>query len=113
MKNNILVHYKKLNNYDRSNLSNYLIYDGIFTIAPSISKEDALFLFKICQNIENKNINLFSVAHYITDNYMSGYITKNDLEKATSGDICSAVYFDKLDYLHPKSDKQIEEELEK
>ena len=44
---------------------------------------------------------------------MSGYITKNDLEKATSGDICSAVYFDKLDYLHPKSDKQIEEELEK
>lgn len=107
MKNNILSNYKKLTAYDKNNLDGYLIFRGIFTVCPSLPEEEALFLFDVCKKVENENINLFSVAHYITDNYMSGNITKNDLEKATSGDICSAVYFDKLEYLYSENDKYL------
>ena len=44
MKNNILSSYKKLTYYDKNNLDNYLIFKGIFTVSPSLSEEEALFL---------------------------------------------------------------------
>ena len=105
MKNNILSSYKKLTDYDKNNLDNYLIFKGIFTISPSLPEEEALFIFDVCKKVENENINLFSVAHYITDNYISGNITKNILREANSGSICSSVYFDKLEYLYSENDK--------
>lgn len=105
--------FKNMSDIYKNNLKKLYILDGIYTSCPNISKDDAQFIYNTCEKIHNENINPFSISHYITDNYMSGNITKNDLEKATSGDICSAVYFDKLDYLHSESDKQIEEEFEK
>lgn len=105
MKNNILSSYKKLTDYDKNNLDNYLIFKGIFTVSPSLSEEEALFLFDMCKKVENENINLFSVAHYITDNYISGNITKNNLIEANSSSICSSVYFDKLEYFYSENDK--------
>ena len=107
MNNEILNHYRNLSDYDKDNLENYLIYDGIFKVFPGISKEEVDFIFGTCKKVENENLNPFSISHYITDNYMSGHITKNDLEKATSGDICSAVYFDKLEYLYSENDKYL------
>lgn len=107
MNNEILNHYRNLSDYDKDNLENYLIYDGIFKVFPGISKEEVDFIFETCKKVENENLNPFSISHYITDNYMSGHITKNDLEKATSGDICSAVYFDKLEYLYSENDKYL------
>lgn len=112
MKNETLNHYRNLSDYDKNNLENYMIYNGIFKVFPAISKEDVDFIFGVCKKVENENINLYSISHYITDNYMSGNITKNDLEKATSGDICSAVYFDRLDYLCSKKDKNLSVEYQ-
>ena len=107
MKNEILNHYRNLSDYDKDNLENYMIYDGIFKVFSAISEENVDFIFGICKKVENENINLYSVAHYITENYISGNITKKDLENAMSGDICSAVYFDKLDYLCSEKDKHL------
>ena len=51
MKNNILSNYKKLTAYDKNNLDNYLIVKGIVTVSPSLSEEEALFLFDMCKII--------------------------------------------------------------
>ncbi len=82
--------------YHKNNIKSYYIYDGIYTCFPDVSEEDAKFIFKICDRIENENINPFSIAHYLTDHYSRGNISKEDMENATSGEICEAVYYDKL-----------------
>ena len=105
----ILFAYKTMPEWHKENLKNYLIYDGIYTCFPDIAEEDARFIFKVCNKVDNENINPFSIAHYITDYFTRGNLSKNDLEKATSGEICEAVYFDSLNYFHLKSDEMEEE----
>lgn len=98
MDDKILDQYKNLSENDKNNLLDYLIYNGIFKVYPMISDKDAIFLFKVCKKVENKNINPFSISHYLTDHYISGDITKDDLKNASSGVISAAVYFDNLHY---------------
>ena len=102
----ILNQYRNLSYNDKNNLLDYLIYDGIFQVYPLIPYKEAMFIFKICKRFENKNINPFSVAHFLTEHYISGEITKVDLENATSGQISEAVYFDKLHYIFSQDNKK-------
>lgn len=105
MDDKILNQYRNLTDNDKNHLSDYLIYDGIFKVYPMISDKEAMFIFEICKRVENKNINPFSISHYLTDHYISGDITKLDLENATSGEISEAVYFDKLHYVFSKDNR--------
>lgn len=44
-------------------------------------------------------MNPFSIAHYLTEHYLNRDIFKEELKKAASGEIISAVYYDDLNYL--------------
>lgn len=101
----ILSAYKTMPEWHKDNLKSYYIYDGIYTVFPGISEEDARFIFDICNNIENENINPFSIAHYLTDHYTRGNLSKDDLKNATDGEICEAVYFDSLNYFSSKTEE--------
>ena len=48
--------------------------------------------------VNNENINPFSIAHYLTDNYTRGNLTKEQIENATSSEISEAVYYNNLNY---------------
>lgn len=106
-----LFGYQSMPEVHKNNLKYYIIYDGIFTVLPSISEEDAEFIFKICNKVENENINPYSVAHYLTDQYTRGNITKKELEEATSGEISEAVFYDNLNYIKPIVDKENDIEI--
>lgn len=99
MKNEIIMLYKTMPECHKENLKNYLIMDGIFTVSPEITDEDAQFIFNICSNIKNEKINPFSIAQYLTKHYFDGNIFSEELEKASSGEIISAVLYDDLNYL--------------
>lgn len=94
----------------KSNLKDYYIYEGIYNCFPDICDEDAIFIFNICNKVENENINPYSVAHYLTDHFSQGNLSKTDLEDATSSDICEAVCFDSLNYFRLKQDEIVEEQ---
>ncbi len=102
---NVFDAYKTMPQWHKSNLENYYILKGIYTVSPNISDEDARFIFSICKKIQNEKVNPFSISHYLTEHYISGNIFKEELEKATSGDIVSAVYYDNLNYLPLLNDK--------
>lgn len=93
-----LFGYKSMPAWHKENIKSYCIYDGIYTTFPSISEEDARFIYNNCMRVENENINPFSIAHYLTDNYTRGNITKEQIEQATSGEISEAVFYDNLNY---------------
>lgn len=97
-----LIGYKTMPQWHKDHIKDYLIYDGIYNEFPSITEEDARFIHKIiCDKVHNNNVNPYSIASYLTDNYTRGNISKNDLENANSGQIVEAVYYDKLYYLVP------------
>lgn len=96
---NVIFGYKTMPEWHKNNLKNYYILDGIYTVSPDIEEEDAQFIFDICKNIKNEKVNPFSIAHYLTEHYLNGDIFKEELEKAASGEIISAVYYDDLNYL--------------
>jgi len=102
-----LFGYKSMPEWHRSNIKDYYILDGIYTVFPSISEEDARFIYDVCMKINNDYINPFSVAHYLTDNYTRGNLTKEQIEKATSSEISEAVFYDDLNYFSP-----VKEEME-
>jgi len=106
-----LFGYKSMPEWHRSNIKDYYILDGIYTVFPSISEEDARFIYDICMKVDNENINPFSIAHYLTDNYTRGILTKDQIEKATSGEISEAVFYDNLNYFSSVSE-EIEETKE-
>lgn len=102
--------YKTMPEVHKENIKSYYIYDGIYTAFPDVADEDARFIHDICCNIDNENISPFSISHYLTDHYTRGLLTKEEIENATSGEICEAVYFDNLSYFNLERD-DIEEEI--
>lgn len=106
MKNEIIMLYKTMPECHKENLKSYLIMNGIFTVSPEISDEDAQFIFDICIKVDNEKINPFSIAHYLTEHYINGNIFKEELKNATSGEITSAVFYDNLNYLPLLNDKE-------
>lgn len=104
--NNLLEMYKSMPDYYKNNLEKLYILDGIYTVSPDISKEDAELIYSICEKNLNENVNPFSISHYLTDHYTRGNITKKDLESARIGDITEAVFYDNLNYLKPISDEK-------
>ena len=96
---NVIFGYKTMPEWHKENLKNYYILDGIYTVSPDIDEEDAQFIFDICKNVKNEKVNPFSIAHYLTEHYLKGNIYIEELEKAASGEIISAVYYDDLNYL--------------
>ena len=105
MENKILYAYKTMPQFHKENLEKYLIYDGIYTVSPDISDKDAEFIFSICEKIKNVIINPFSISHYLTDHYLKGNIFEEELKKASSGDIVSAVINNDLNYLPLLNDR--------
>jgi len=101
----VLFGYKSMPEWHKKNIKNYFIYDGIYTAFPSISEEDARFIYEKCLKIENENINPFSIAHYLTDNYTRGNLSKEQINKATSGEISEAVFYDNLNYFSMQLDE--------
>ena len=93
-----LFGYKSMPEWHRSNIKDYYVLDGIYTVFPSISEEDARFIYDVCMKVNNENINPFSIAHYLTDNYTRGNLTKEQIENATSSEISEAVYYNNLNY---------------
>lgn len=102
---NVIFCYKTMPEWHKTHIKDYYILDGIFTVSPDISEEDAQFIFNISQKVKNEKVNPFSIAHYLTEHYINGNIFKEELEKATSGEIISAVYYDDLNYLPLLNDK--------
>lgn len=102
---NVIFGYKTMPEWHKTHIKDYYILDGIFTVSPDISEEDAQFIFNIIQKVKNEKVNPFSIAHYLTEHYINGNILKEELEKATSGEIISAVYYDDLNYLPLLNDK--------
>lgn len=92
--------YKAMPEVHRNNLKSYYILEGIYDCFPDIAEDDAKFIHDISVKVENENINPYSISHYLTDHYTRGNITKEDLEKASSSEICEAVYFNNLDYMN-------------
>lgn len=90
--------YKTMPKFHKQNLKYYYILQGIYDCFPSISDEDARFIYDISLEIKNENINPYSISYYLTDHYTRGNLTKKDLEKATSNEISEAVFYDSLDY---------------
>lgn len=97
--------YKTMPKWHKDNLKDYYILDGIYTVSSKISDEDARFIFSICQKVKNEKVNPFSISHYLTEHYLKGDIFEEELEKATSGDIISAVSYNDLNYLPLLNDK--------
>ena len=62
-------------------------------------------------DIKNEKVNPFSIAHYLTEHYLNGDIFKEELKKAASGEIISAVYYDDLNYLPLLNDRNEIEHL--
>ncbi len=112
MENKILYAFKTMPEFHKENLESYLIYQGIFSVFPSISDEEAEFLYNICYKTGNENVNPFTISHYITDEYTKGNISKEELKKLNGYDISSAAFYDDLNYLSPISEKEISEEIE-
>lgn len=110
-----LYGYKSMPEWHKNNLKSYIIYDGIYSCFPNILDDEAKFIHDIiCEKIENENVNPYSIAYYLTDNYTRGNISKKELKEATSGQISEAVFFDKLYYLIPSKDEiEVEEIYEK
>lgn len=106
MKNEIIMLYKTMPECHKNNLKSYYIMDGIFKVSPEIEEEDARFIYDICSNINNEKINPFTIAHYLTEHYLNGDVYKEELEKATSGEIVSAVLYDDLNYLPLLNEKE-------
>ena len=106
MKYNILELYKTMPDYYKNNLEKLYILDGIYTVSPDISKEDAELIYSICEKKLNENVNPFSISHYLTDHYTRGNITKKDLENARISDITTAVFYDDLSYLKQNSNEK-------
>ena len=106
--NNLLEMYKNMSDSFKNNLEKFYILDGIYTCFPDICEEDAKFIFSICLNVENENVNPFSISHYLTDHDTRGNITKKELENASSGDIASAVFYDDLSYISSLDEVEIE-----
>ena len=94
----IFLIYKTMPEIHKNNLKSYYILQGIYDCFPSISDEDARFIYDISLKIKNENINPYSISHYLTDHYTRGNLTKKDLETATSNEISEAVFYDSLDY---------------
>ena len=97
--------YKTMPEWHRNKLKDYYILDGIYTVSPKISDEDARFIFSICQKVKNEKVNPFSISYYLTEHYLRGDIFEEELKKATSGDIISAVSYNDLNYLPFLNDK--------
>ena len=104
-----LFGYKSMPEWHRSNIKDYYVLDGIYTVFPSISEEDARFIYNICMKVDNENVNPFSIAHYLTDNYTRGNLSKEQIEKATSREISEAVLNDDLNCFSPIIDEIFEE----
>ena len=102
---NVIFGYKTMPEWHKNNIKNYYILDGIYTVAPDIDEEDAQFIFDICKNIKNEKVDPFTIAHYLTEHYLNDDIYKEELEKAASGEIISAVYYDDLNYLPLLNDR--------
>lgn len=113
MENKILYAFKTMPEFHKGNLESYLIYQGIYTVSPSISDEEAEFIYNICFKTGNENVNPFTISHYITDEYTKGNISKEELENLDGFDISSAAFYDDLNYLSPISEKESNEEIEK
>ena len=114
--NNTLFSYKSMPQFHKDNIKNYYIYDGIFTVSPSITDEEAQMIFEVCLKCNNENINPYSIAYFLTDNYVSGNITKEEMLEASSGDISEAVFYDNLNYFTPikrNNHIEIEDEISK
>lgn len=106
---NVFDMYKNLPNNYKNNLEKLYILDGIYTVSPDICKEDAELIYSVCEQLENENVNPFSVSHYLADHFTRGNITKEELEDANKGDIAGAAFYDNLNYFKPISDeKEIE-----
>lgn len=90
--------YKTIPELQKNNIKSYYIIKGIYDCFPDVDENDARFIYKISLKVENENINPYSVSHYLTDHYTRGNLTKSDLEKATSGEISEAVFYNSLDY---------------
>lgn len=90
--------YRTMPEFHKNNIKSYYILKGIYDCFPDIDLEDVKFIYNISLKVENENINPYSISHYLTDHYTRGNLTKKDLEKATSGEISEAVYYDSLDY---------------
>lgn len=99
--------YKTMPEWHKENLKDYYILDGIYTVSPKISDKDAQLILSICQNVENENVNPFSISHYLTEHYLNGDISEKELKEIDSGDIASAVYFDDLSYINDKNEIEI------
>lgn len=102
---NVFDAYKTMPQWHKDNLKDYYILDGIYTVSPDISDEDAQFIYSICQKVKNENVNPFSISHYLTEHYINGNIFEEELKKASSGDIVSAVTNNDLNYLPFLNDK--------
>lgn len=113
MENKVLYAYKTMPQFHKDNLVSYLIYEGIYTVCPSITDEEAEFIYKICSKDTNENVNPFTISHYITDEYTKGNITKEELEKLNGYDISAAAFYDDLNYLSPISREENGDENEK
>ena len=98
--------YKTMPEWHKSNIENYYILNGIYTVSPNISDEDAQFIFLICKKVDNENVNPFSISHFLTDNYINKNITKSQLQDAKPSEIVEAVYFDNLDYISSISEEK-------
>ncbi len=113
MENKVLYAYKTMPQFHKDNLVSYLIYEGIYTVCPSITDEEAEFIYKICSKDMNENINPFTISHYITDEYTKGNITKEELEKSNGYDISIAAFYDDLSYLFSTNNEKNTEKIEK
>lgn len=98
--------YKMMPEWHKNNLKDYYFLDGIYTVSPNICDEDAQFIFSVCQKVENENVNPFSISHFLTEHYIHGNLTKEQLEKADSGEISPAVFYDDLDYFNSVSEEK-------
>ena len=91
--NNVIIH------LINRKIKKAIYLDEIWRLIGVTSNKDvAKFIYKITSKVENENINHYSISHYLTDHYTRWNLTKNDLEKATSGEISEAVFYNSLDY---------------
>lgn len=97
----VLFGYKTMPEWHKNNLKSYCIYDGIFTVSPDISDEDAKLIFELCEKNMNDNINPFTISHFITDEFTKGNLTREELENAKIGDLAKAAFYDNLNYYKP------------
>jgi len=95
----VLFGYKSMPEWHKEHIKDYYILDGIYTVSPDIEEQDAQFIFNVCKKLKNEKVDPFSIAHYLTDHFLKGDIYEEELEKAASGEIISAVYYDDLNYL--------------